>query len=436
MRKFHPHPALWATASLAVGLFVGCGGSASPAVSGHAAETAASASPDAAIVFRSDVVRLDDQRVSRVNVAVPEADVVASETDGVLAAPQTGKVARFSLQGDASSMAAIRPEGVFVSGNRAYKAHSVVRGSEGVEIEASEPPLEEVVESLNLVGDIPLSEKHLQTKTLPSSVQVNSVSSTLRASAGENMGPVQIEDTGSALVFSLNNFVIVDLDGNRSTTYDQILANGTLTLDKPTISFNVKWKFLQPPTAKLNFHTGESAHLSVSTPAFSFNKTYEVPIAGFQVPVPGTVGAVTIGGKINLILSASGQIQASVVFDQFASVDAGLVGEGFPWKVKPYSTVNSGFSVVPSITGSLSLGAYVSPRLSLLVLQYDLAGVYAKLGIEASATGVVSPTSQCVTIGVNGKVGVNGYFKIPFYSTDKEIYSHTWPIYNHQFCND
>jgi len=439
MRKTHAHLVPWLGLSLAAGLFLGCGGANSPETASAATTPASSpaltpvdpTSPEAAVVFRKDVTVLDDQR------EVDSQGAMAEPAAAVVATPVLGSANHLNLRGNAQALAAVRPNGVFVSGHRAYRAQSVAQTSEGLDVETREQPaFEEVVESVNLAGNVLLSNQHIQAQSMPNSVRLGAKGTQASTLAATPNGSLGMQDTGDALVFSLSNFVIVDLDGNPDTTYDQILANGNVTLDKPTISFNVKWKFLQPPTAKLNFHAGESAHLSVSTPSFGFSKTYEVPIAGFQVPIPGTLGAVTIGGKISLIFSASGQIQASVVFDQFATVDAGLVGEGFPWKVKPYSTVDSGFTIVPSITGELDLGAYVSPRLSLLVLQYDLAGLYAKLGIEASAKGVISPSAQCLTLGVNGKVGVNGYFKIPFFSVDKEIYSHTWPIYNQQWCNN
>jgi len=403
-----------------LGLFLGCGGE-----SGPEAQPANPAESSPAIVFRSDVVILDEQQVARTEEApVKDARPVA------MPAKPSGKL---RLQAPKEALSGLRPGRVFIHGHRAFRAQALTETEDGLEVETAEPALEDVIEALDLSGEVALTPKHIQPQSLASSVRVASAPGTPMVQ-GEGANVVDLEDTGGALVFSLKDFVVVDLDGNPGTTWDRILANGNVTLDKPTLSFNVKWKFLKPPTAKLNFHAGESAHLSISTPAYGFSKTYEVPIAGFQVPIPGTMGAATIGGQLKLIFSASGQVQASIVFDQFATVDAGMVGEGFPWKVKPYATVDSGFSITPSIAGNLKLGAYLSPRLSLLVLQYDVAGVYAKLGIEATASGVVSPSQQCLTLDVNGKVGVNGYFRIPFYSVDKELYGHTWPIYNHQFC--
>ncbi len=328
------------------------------------------------------------------------------------------------LRAEAAELASVQPGQVVVSGKRAYRVHSTT--AEGIAVDSSEPAFEEVVESMRFAGEAPILPEHVQT--LAPAVQM------IRKAADVD-GLVTVDKNGSNLVFTLTDFVAADLDGNTSTTYDEILVNGTVTLEMPSVSFDVDWHWFKPPTIDLGVHLGDALDLTVASPGVKFDASYTVPIAAFEIPIGA--GVVAIGGKIQLILSASGEVRAAVTFNQSATVDAGLRGDGNPWKITPYSTVTSNFNVIdPELTASLKLGAYISPRLSLLVLQYDTAGIYAKLGIEADASAVITTASQCLTIGVDGYFGVNGYFKIPFYKIDKSIYSHTWPIYNNEFCNN
>ena len=392
------------------GLLMGCGGAASADKTAPAPETPSGSY----VVYRPEVKVLSEGQATVVN-------------DGTAA---------MSVQGS-NAQADLAPGQLFVSGGKAYRVESSTPGAQGMIVGTSEPAFEEVVEALHIQQEeTPLTAQNIVASSLAPTVAMNQVSASVQGEGvGADANPsVVIENTTDKLTFTLKDFVIVDLDGKPSTTADEILANGIITLDKPRITLNVDWKLFQAPAVKLNFHAGESAELKVSTPAFAFQKSYVVPVAQFQVPVPGTVGAVTIGGQLNLYLDASGQIQAFVTFSQHAYIDAGLAGTGL--NVKPYSTVDTGFSFgQPTIEGKLHLGAAIGPELNLKVLQYNVAGVNAKLGITADASATVTPASQCLNVGANGSLSVNAYFHIPFYSVDKELYNHTWSIYNQQFCH-
>lgn len=363
----------------------------------------------------------------RSGVVVDEAGFLASSRASLASPGQKGQPGQKVQLPRASPLgSALVPGRILVSGNRAFKVESVDSTAEGWSVAFSEPAFEEVFDSIRLDGSAGLSSDHV-TQVAPQ-VRLR------QPPASTGPSPMLLTPSGD-LVFSLVNVVALDLDGNSATTFDQVLLNGDITLKQPSIDFRLNWLPSQPPEVKLSLQAGEAANVTVSTPTQAFSRSLELPIASFSVPIPGTLGIVAIAGELKLFLDASGSARASVTFTEHVALSAGLIGGGTPWVVTPYSTVDKGFTVTaPTVEGQLSASAALGPALSLLVLQYDVAGLNARLGVQALANSVVSTKQQCFSVDLNGFFAAHGYFQIPGYRVDQELYRANWPIYANTFC--
>ena len=323
----------------------------------------------------------------------------------------------------------LAPGQVFIAGSHAYRATSLTDVADGVEVATEEPGFSDVFDSVSLRGEATIRASDVRTEAAGATVVPSATPSPVFPASN---ALVTVSSTSSAVVFTLKDVVVADLNGSNASI--RVLANGTVTLDTPTITFDVTSNPNAAPTAKLDFHAGEAIDLRLDLPAAHLDATYVVALATFQVSIPYTFNMVAIGGRIDLVVSASGEAHAVVTFTQSGSLDAGLVAQGST--VTPTSTVTSHFSAaVPTVTGDVSLGAALRPRLSLLVLQYDVAGVYARVGVEVTALGNVTAATQCVDVGVNAAVGINGYVSLPFYGIDAPLYANEWPIYSSHTCN-
>lgn len=359
----------------------------------------------------------------------PGVTVLATGSASVV----SGAPGRVMLRQPAGGPAGVAPGTIFVSGGRAYRAGAVAATAEAVEVETSEPTFDEVVEALDLHGETTLRTEDVQLQTPGTSVRGAAAQAQGGAPGQVSAASVGVQVTPSALVFTLQDVVVADVATSGASA--RIVASGTVRLDAPTIKFDVSANPFAPPVVKLVFRAGEAIDLKIEAPAAAFSASYVVPLAAFQVPIPYTAGLVSLGGRIELVVRADGEAHAVVTFTQSAAVDAGLVGQGSPWTVTPYQNVTSSFTAgAPVFTGTLGLGAHVGPRLSLLVLQFDTAGVYARAGVDALAHAVVAPTLQCADVSVDASFGVNGYVNLPFYGVDAPLYARTWPLYAGQVC--
>lgn len=364
----------------------------------------------------------------RSGVVIDEAGSLASSTASLASPGQKGQAGQHMQLPRASPMgSALVPGRVLVSGNRAFKVESVESTAEGWAIAFSEPAFEEVFDSIHVGGSAALSSDHV--------TQVGPQVTLRQPPASTSASPMLLTPNGD-LVFSLVNVVALDLDGNPATTFDQVLLNGDITLKQPSIDFKFNWLPSQPPDVKLSLQAGEAANVTVSTPTQAFARSLELPIASFTIPIPGTLGIVAIAGELKLFLDASGSARASVTFTEHVALSAGLIGGGNPWVVTPYSIVDKGFAVTaPTVEGQLRASAALGPELSLMVLQYDVAGMNARLGVQALADSVASPTRQCFSVDLEGFFAAYGYVQIPGYRIDQELYRASWPIYANTFCH-
>ncbi len=323
----------------------------------------------------------------------------------------------------------LAPGQVFIAGSHAYRATSLTDLADGVEVATEEPSFSDVFDAISLRGEATIGASDVRTEGA-ATLTVPSATPATVLPAGNAL--VTVSSTSSALVFTLKDVVVADLSASNASV--RIIANGTVTLDTPTITFDVTSNPNAAPTAKLGFHAGEASDLTLDLPAAHVDASYVVPLATFQVSIPYTFNMVAIGGRIDLVITASGEAHAVVTFTESVSLDAGLVAQGST--VTPASTVTSHFSAaVPTVTGAVTLGASLRPRLSLLVLQYDIAGMYARVGVEVSALGSVTAAQQCVDVGISAAVGINGYVSLPFYGIDAPLYANQWPLYSSHTCN-
>jgi hypothetical protein len=174
--------------------------------------------------------------------------------------------------------------------------------------------------------------------------------------------------------FSLNNAVLYDKDGNLSTTVDQVVANGLLTLS-PEIEFRIR---IENGTLEelyfitsMNVDTGFtiSSELSMEIPLIEAKLIPTI----YLTPMP--VGPIVLTPQIDLVAGITGNIFSGVS----ASVSNTTTATAGLWHVdqntRNLSKFTSNFSFTPiTCEHGLSFKAFLGPKISVKV--YGIVGAY------------------------------------------------------------
>ncbi|MEW6179877.1 MAG: SUMF1/EgtB/PvdO family nonheme iron enzyme [Chloroflexota bacterium] len=184
--------------------------------------------------------------------------------------------------------------------------------------------------------------------------------------------------------FSMNNAVLYDQDNNLSTTGDQVVANGLLTVS-PEIEFRIRIEngSLEELyfTSSMSVETGFSVSSLISLTALSAEKSLAPTIHLGAIPV----GPLVLKPELDLIAGISGSIFTgiSTSITNSTTFTAGL------WHVNHQnhnlSQFTTNFSYSPlNFQNGLSFDAFVGPKVSIKI--YGVLGGYVKPGIGLNLT--------------------------------------------------
>ncbi|WP_224963171.1 carboxypeptidase regulatory-like domain-containing protein [Geomonas subterranea] len=235
-------------------------------------------------------------------------------------------------------------------------------GPEGVVVTTAAATLEQSVEKANI-----------------------SVSGTLSSS---NLVGVQARQKGVSFkrmanslppVLQINNVVLYDADGNASTSNDEVVANGSVSLN-PSFNFNLDIDNFTIKSASFTNTMVETAQITLSsTVQHAIGK--EVELGSYQF-APITVWAgyvpVVITPVLKVVVGATGQVSVGLTSSvtQEASLTAGLRYENGAWS--PTKERNNSFDFSPpTLSANASAKAYAGPQLELML--YGVVGPYANI---------------------------------------------------------
>lgn len=225
----------------------------------------------------------------------------------------------------------------------------------------------------------------------------------------------------------LSNVVLYDIDGDLSTTGDQIIANGNVSFNS---KFNLEFKIENFEMKNLTFKniTQENINVTVSSPKefLSLSKSYKIAhydfnpfVIGLIPTVPPIPIIVTPKLDVNLIINGNSSSLITATLTQNADLTLGVDYSNNSWT--PISVFNNNFPK-PSIQfpKKSSFGIIPGEKLSLLV--YDsVAGLYGQLKefVTFSSYPQDNNLEWLIQGGLTGEVGIDmGIFKklIPDYS--------------------
>ena len=178
--------------------------------------------------------------------------------------------------------------------------------------------------------------------------------------------------------FQIENEVLYDVDGNLSTTNDQIRLNGSFTLNSDVfVIIDVKGFKLQ--YAKYGFETNNNENLSLDA-IVQYNLSKELEIARVTfTPIWVQVGLLTVviipdlRIKIGITGYANAGVSTSVENEfHFEAGSEYNIGDGW----QPYKTFTDNFNYnPPSLTANCGAKAYIKPELNMAV--YGVLAGYA-----------------------------------------------------------
>jgi formylglycine-generating enzyme required for sulfatase activity len=201
-------------------------------------------------------------------------------------------------------------------------------------------------------------------------------------------GVTMASSDGLHFEFSLNDFVLWDKDGKLSTTYDQIKADGTISLELG-LDFGVKINWFKLKRVWFNVSASEQVDLTVKG-SVSYEEVGEQEFShlrfGVIVVMIGPVPVVVEPG-VTLKVGGKGEISAALTVGvtQQAALKIGAAYENGQWS--GISEFNNQFQFnTPEVTGTAKFRAWVSP-----VMEFDLYGVagpyvVARIFIEEEAS--------------------------------------------------
>lgn len=320
-----------------------------------------------------------------------------------------------TFTGSPSSITALKPGDIFIVNNQARKIESVASSGNDTVIATTEPDFSEVVKTLQVSGDVYLGEEHVDQSSKSSKVR-------LAVSKSKSYKAIEVNtenQTGNDFTYEFVDTVIYDADGDeKNTTNDQLKVNGTFVLEKPHVNFNFEYGFgfWNDKYADISFNAGESINLTFSSPEISFDKEVSFNIGTMIIPIDAgvTAGTVNIKIPINLVFGANGTVKFVAGISQRSTIDLGMNATLKPVIITPYNKSSFNFSFVqPQLEGEVTASASIKPDVNLAFLQYNLAGLKNKLGVDANAKANLTLTNACYRITSNTDISSIAYVMLP-----------------------
>ncbi|MFH1231555.1 MAG: hypothetical protein V1709_08690 [Planctomycetota bacterium] len=192
---------------------------------------------------------------------------------------------------------------------------------------------------------------------------------------------VTIKAIGGTFSPPLDNVVLWDADNNPDTTYDQIIANGSITFSAG-IDFRVKIASFQIKEIRSVLNLNETAQLTISSninfPPIDETKriaTYSfTPITIWVPSVPPL--PVVLTPILTVDVGINGQVEVSITtgITQESNLSVGLQYNNSVWS--PVNSLTKSFDYTPpTLSAGLGIQGYIQPQMNLLI--YGVAGPYA-----------------------------------------------------------
>ncbi len=244
----------------------------------------------------------------------------------------------------------------------------------------------------------------LQTKqaAITDAIQKGSIAISRKFSAGDTLATLykgrgvsvrKPKDGSDGFTFTLLNTVLWDNDGNLSTTNDQIVANGTITIT-PTLTFSMTIDNWHVKNLQIAATVTEDLNLSVGMTLVDIDiskskeiyRSYLTPIVTFVGIVP-----VVLTPLMTVSVGADAKVEVAVTSDvrQHAELTAGIACNEGVWS--PVTDLQNTFAFdPPSVTATAQLKGYISPEWSCLLYgvvgPYITASLYGELDADITKT--------------------------------------------------
>lgn len=212
--------------------------------------------------------------------------------------------------------------------------------------------------------------------------------------------------------YEFNNVVIYDIDNNLNTEDDQIVLNGSISLE-PAFTFTIEidnWK-----VRKLTISNTFREQINLSSSVIQTNELVnkDVEIASYRLkPILYYIGIIPVVITPNLIfkLHFNGEITASVETNikQTAEITAGITYTDNGWN--PFSNESHNFEFQPpTFRAGIKVEANIGPEFNLML--YGVVGPYAYLSLFGDLNVEVFPEPKAsLYAGIRLQGGV--YIKI------------------------
>lgn len=233
-------------------------------------------------------------------------------------------------------------------------------------------------------------------------------------------------DALAAFEFDIDK-VLYDHDGNEGTTYDQVVAEGSLSII-PSLEVYADIDLSRDTIVEeLSFIVGidEDALLKLSCSAgVTAQKEYLLGQLTFQIPA----GPVLISVPISLHVGVKGQLSATVSaeLDQAFDMVAGIAYDGDDWEMISDFEPTYGYDLQLGAEANCTLKGYIEPGLAVLV--YNVIGGRASLQayLEMDAIATLNDFSWEFYAGMSASIGAEvslplGFMTLELFGVDYEV---------------
>jgi hypothetical protein len=278
----------------------------------------------------------------------------------------------FSFSQGTSELEDVEPGDVIVGGASSQAPNGFLRVVQSKTVVGEEVVLQTLPGTL----EDALEQGEVETsRTLtPADVQGRALAHGVAESPQSHLG------SPSAFELTLDDVVLYDLDGDPSTTDDQVVASGALTLE-PSFDFGLILRHGELEELDFVVHNNETADLDIAAGWGADVVDAEVQVAHYLfAPITIWIGVVPIVvlPEMNVYVSLEGTVHGSITASvtQNAQLSSGLKYASDNWQ--PVWTLTNDFSYGPPMLDlTFMFRAAAEGRLTLSL--YGVAGPYAEL---------------------------------------------------------